>query len=109
MSLRLFEHWKTVLEHPQAKLDDKRKKLIHEVFKSGYSVQQLCEAITGCSLTSHTWVITTAGNGMMADISSCGDANQIDRFMHNARSPPMLTHAESHTGQRPYSVGSIRK
>jgi hypothetical protein len=34
---------------------------------------------------------------MMAYTSSCGDANQIDRFMHNARSPPMLTHAESHT------------
>jgi hypothetical protein len=49
----VFEHWKTVLEHPQAELDNKRKKLIHEVLKSGYSVQQLCEAITGCSLTPH--------------------------------------------------------
>jgi hypothetical protein len=26
--ITVFEHWKTVLEHPQAKLDDKRKKLI---------------------------------------------------------------------------------
>jgi hypothetical protein len=57
----VFEYWKTVLHHPQAKLDNKPKKLICRALKSGDSVEQLCEAIRGCSLT---WVITTVDNVM---------------------------------------------
>jgi hypothetical protein len=47
----IFKYWKDVLQHPQAKLDDKRSALIRRALKSGYSVHQICEAITGCSLT----------------------------------------------------------
>jgi hypothetical protein len=76
--ITMFEYWKAHLEHPPAKLDDKRKKPFHQAFKSSYSVEQLCEAITGYSLTPHN----RGHNDILRD------ANQIDRFIYNARSPP---------------------
>jgi hypothetical protein len=96
--ITVFEHWKTLLEHPQAKLDDKRKKLIHEALKSGYSVEQLCEAITGCSLTPHNMGHNDSGQRYDGLHIILRDANQIDRFIYNAHSPPKpLTQAERNT------------
>ena len=50
---KIFTHWKTVLNHPQAKLGDHRKKLIFKALKLGYSVQELCHAIDGCSKSDY--------------------------------------------------------
>jgi hypothetical protein len=97
-TITVFEHWKTVLEHPQAKLDDKRKKLIQQALKSGYSVEQLNEAITGCSLTPHNMGLNDSGQRYDGLHIILRDANQIDRFIYNAHSPPKpLTHAERNT------------
>jgi hypothetical protein len=96
--ITVFEYWKTLLEHPQAKLDDKRKRLIHQAFKSGYSAEQLCEAITGCSLTPHNMGHNDSGQRYDGLHVILRDANQIDRFIFNARSPPKpFTDAERHT------------
>jgi hypothetical protein len=42
----VFDHWKATHDHPQAKLDQKRSRLISAALKI-YSAPQLCEAITG--------------------------------------------------------------
>lgn len=49
----VFQCWQSVMDHRQAKLDDKRKKLINAALKTGYSVRDLQSAISGCSLTPH--------------------------------------------------------
>jgi hypothetical protein len=96
--ITVFEYWKTVLQHPEANLDAKRKKLVCRALKSGYSVEQLCEAIRGCSLKPHNMGQNDSGQRYDGLHIILRDANQIDRFIHNARSPPqLLTHAERHT------------
>lgn len=44
--LRIFEHWKLVWNHPRAKLDAKRKKVLREALKL-YSEADLCLSISG--------------------------------------------------------------
>jgi hypothetical protein len=96
--ITMFEYWKTHLEHPPAKLDDKHKNLIHQAFKSGYDAGQLCEAITGCSLTLHNMGHNDSGQRYDGLHIILRDANQIDRFIYNARSPPKpFIDAKRHT------------
>jgi hypothetical protein len=44
----VFHYWQTALNHPKAVLDDKRKKVIQRALKN-YSVDDLQQAIKGCS------------------------------------------------------------
>lgn len=46
----VFAHWKSVLNHPKAKLDKKRKKLINDALKL-FEVEELKKAIDGCRLS----------------------------------------------------------
>lgn len=48
--LSVFEHWKTVHQHPKAVLDPKRRRLIEQQLKQ-YTASQLCEAIDGYKLS----------------------------------------------------------
>ena len=50
---KIFEVWKNTLNHPTAKLDKKRKFIISNALKMGYTLEQLCEAIKGCLQTPH--------------------------------------------------------
>ena len=51
--VEVFEHWKIVMGHPMAKLDDKRKRLITMAMKIGYTTDSLCAAIDGCAKSSY--------------------------------------------------------
>jgi hypothetical protein len=48
----VFEHWKSVMKHPGAKFDNKRKQKIIFALKLGFSAEQLKKAINGCSKSS---------------------------------------------------------
>jgi hypothetical protein len=48
----VFDHWKSVHNHPRAQLDDKRRALIRKALKS-YSVADLCASITGYLNSPH--------------------------------------------------------
>ena len=91
----VFEHWKRAMRHPRAHLDDKRKTLIRKALKWKYSVEQLCDAITGCSITPHN-----KGDNLQRQRYDglhiiLGSADQIDRFIDNCHSPPKrLTEAD---------------
>ena len=50
-SNQVFQHWQTVMNHPHAKLDKKRKGKIKQALKLGYSVADLKQAIDGCAKT----------------------------------------------------------
>jgi hypothetical protein len=84
----VFQHWQNVFDHPQAVLDEKRKRLIRQALKSGYTEDQLCEAITGCSYTPHNMGDNDKGQRYDGLHVILRDADQIDRFIHNAHNPP---------------------
>ncbi len=44
----VFNYWREVMNHPKAKIDDKRRKLIDKAMKLGYSKDDLIAAINGC-------------------------------------------------------------
>lgn len=52
-TVEIFDFWKTKLNHPRARLDDKRKKIIHNIIKTGYTVDDCKKAIHGLTLTPH--------------------------------------------------------
>jgi hypothetical protein len=91
--VEVFNCWKQTLKHPQAVLDDKRKQRIQQALKMGYSVAQLCEAILGCSHTPHNMGNNEQGQRYDSVHVIFRDADQIDRFIRNAHSPPKLQNA----------------
>jgi len=94
----IFEHWKAVMHHPTAQMDGKRRKLILNALKMGYTREQLCEAITGCSLTPHNIGQNDRGQRYDGLQVILRDSDQIDRFMHNYHYPPrVLSEAERRT------------
>ncbi len=84
----IFEHWKVTLNHPNAKLDRKRIAVIKKALKLGYMDSQLCEAITGCSLTPYILGDNNQGQRYDSIELILRDAEHIDRFLHNASHPP---------------------
>ena len=47
----IFGFWRETLNHPHAKIGDKRRKLICARLKDGYTVDDLKDAVSGCSLS----------------------------------------------------------
>jgi hypothetical protein len=49
---RVFDHWRSVHDHPRAKLDDKRRKVIAGALKN-YTADEICESISGYRNSPH--------------------------------------------------------
>ena len=95
---QIFEHWRTVMAHPSAKLDPKRRALIGKALQSGYDVNELCDAITGCSVTPHNIGDNDRGQRYDGLHVILRDSDQIDRFIHNRNHPPRaVTEAQRKT------------
>ncbi len=95
--LAVFQHWRNTMQHCKAVLDNKRRSLIHEALQSGYTVEQLCNAITGCSYTPHNMGNNDNGERYDGLHIILRDADQIDRFINNCFNPPRpLNAAEKH-------------
>jgi hypothetical protein len=45
---QVFDYWRQVMHHPNARLDAKRSKAIAKRLEDGFTVGQLCEAVDGC-------------------------------------------------------------
>ena len=84
----IFQHWRSVMKHPDAKLDHKRKSLISKALSFGYSVEQLCHAINGCSMTPHNIGDNERNQRYDGLHIILRDADQIDRFIQNYHNPP---------------------
>lgn len=89
----IFEHWKIVMHHPNAMLDSKRRKLIQNALKLGYTAEQLCNAITGCSYTPYNMGDNERGQRYDGLHVILRDADQMDRFIGNFLSPPQPPNA----------------
>jgi hypothetical protein len=92
----VFSHWQLTMNHRDAKLDEKRKKLIRNALKTGYTTEQLCEAITGCSLTPHNIGKNDRNQRYDGLHIILRNADQIDRFIQNSRTPPISKNGDSH-------------
>lgn len=86
--LEIFEFWKSEMDHPRAKMDDKRKKLIQKALKTGYTIEDCKNAISGCQLTP--WNMGINPDGQMFDSIELilRNSEKIDRFIGNFNSPP---------------------
>jgi hypothetical protein len=84
----IFNHWQTVLQHPNAVLDKKRHRLIQQALLNGYTVDQLCNAINGCAQTPHNLGENDRGQRYDGLHIILRDADQIERFIHNHHNPP---------------------
>lgn len=85
---KIFGHWQRVMNHPQAKLDKIRRRCIRDALAMGYEEAVLCQAIDGCALTPHNMGKNQQGqryDGLHVIFKS---ADQIDRFIYNAKNPP---------------------
>lgn len=86
----VFEHWKSVWQHPSAALDPKRRAAIGRALK-GYSVADLCESIAGYRNSTHH----TGQNDRNAVYDGLHlllrDADHIDAGLRFAREPPELS------------------
>ncbi len=102
--VEVFSYWKQTMQHPQAVLDVKRRKRIRQALASGYSVAQLCEAILGCSYTPHNMGDNEQGQRYDGLHVILRDAEQIDRFIRNAHSPPCPQNAANKLDE--YQLGN---
>ena len=93
----IFQHWKECLNHKKAKLDEKRIATIRRALLCGYTPNQLCEAITGCSLTPYNMGNNAQGQRYDSLDLILRDADHIDKFIHNATSPPVPKKQDAQT------------
>lgn len=103
-AVAVFDHWRSVMNHPSAKFDEKRAKTIREALKLGYTLDQLRQAIEGCKASA--WHMGANKNSTVYDSIDLilRDAAHIDQFIALAakRSPSMSPAAmqTAQAGQR---------
>lgn len=85
--LHVFRHWQTTMGHLQAKLDDKRRARIRNALREGYTVLQLCDAVSGCARTPHN-MGDTDGQRYDGLHLILRNSEQIERFIRNFHNPP---------------------
>lgn len=77
---QVFDHWKTVLNHPRAKLDDKRKKKIQDRLKD-HPVADLQKAVDGCKASDFHMGDNDKGQIHDGINLIFRDTDHVERFM----------------------------
>jgi len=82
--LELFDYWRSVMQHPRAKLDKNRETKINKALMLGYTLEQLKQAIDGCANTP----FNMGKNNQNKRYDDIGliyrDADHIERFTQNS-------------------------
>ena len=89
-STEVFEHWKLVMNHPKAVLDEKRIKLIKKWLKAGYSPETLMDSITGYTNSPHHMGQNDSGTKYDSIELLLRDAGKIDaglKHLQTANNP----------------------
>jgi len=92
---QVFDYWRETMNHPKAKLDDKRRRKITARLKDGYNVSDLMRAIDGCKRSPHHM-----GDNDRATVYDdieliCRDAPHVDKFIKLADEPDMTVLSEA--------------
>jgi hypothetical protein len=91
----IFEFWQQTMTMPSASLDEKRKRTINRALK-GYSPQDLCKAILGCSRSPYHMGLNDRSTKYNSLELILRNADKIDAFMQMAVSPPSPTNGYAH-------------
>ena len=84
----VFDCWRKTMQHPKAVLDDKRRKLIEARMKDGYSADDLCRAIIGCSRSAFHMGMNDRGTRYDGIDLIFRDAQKVDQFLKFEAEPP---------------------
>ncbi|KKK80318.1 hypothetical protein LCGC14_2824700, partial [marine sediment metagenome] len=81
----VFDFWKATMNHPKAKLDDKRRQKIKKALGLGYSKEELMDAVRGCVMTAHNM-----GDNDRYEIFDdieliLRNSSNIERFINNSK------------------------
>ena len=100
----VFDHWRIRMNHPDAKLDDKRNRVIKNAL-SRYSVENVIEAIDGCARSK--WHMGENDRGRVYDDIGLilRDAAHIDGFIKTNRTTQETANAQH---QRPAATTAKR-
>lgn len=77
----VFDHWRKVMGHPDAKAVAKRRKAVAARLKEGYTVEQLKAAIDGCSKTPHNMGQNDRHERYDDLELICRDGAHVERFL----------------------------
>lgn len=103
----VFGHWQWRMNHKNAKLDDKRKKLIQKALKLGYSVEDLVAAIDGCAKSPHHMGQNDT-NTVYDDLGLIlRDAGKIDGFIKRNYLPTQT--GGNHAAHQPALTGTAAR
>lgn len=84
----VFAYWQQKMNHPSAKLDDKRAKAIKGRIKDGYTVGDLCRAVDGCKFDPFSQGQNDRQQ-VYDDIELiCRDGPKVDKFIRIAEQGP---------------------
>lgn len=77
----VFEFWQTTMESQRSKLDNNRDGLIRKSLKTGYTVEQLCDAIRGCAKSDYHMGKNENGTKYNGLDLILRNAEKIDKFI----------------------------
>jgi hypothetical protein len=80
----VFEHWKRVMNHPKAELDDDRRRRITNALKR-YSLDDCKRAIDGCKATPHNMGENDRRTVYDAISVIFKNSDNVDRFIATAQ------------------------
>jgi DNA-binding transcriptional regulator YhcF (GntR family) len=83
----IFNFWKETMGHPRAVLDPKRKKIILGCLKSGKTIEDIKQAIVGCSLTPFN-MGENDSKERYDQLHTILKTENIDRFVRKATEKP---------------------
>lgn len=86
----VFNHWKTVLNHPRAILDKKRKKVIEDRLRDGFTVEDLLQVPLG--VKNSPWHMGDNPRNIVYDSITLiyRDADQVEKFMASSKKKPII-------------------
>lgn len=83
--VKVFEHWRKVMaKNARTAFDDKRRKAVERRLADGYTAEDLCRAIEGCSFTPHNMGENDRKERFDDLELICRDAAHVDRFRATA-------------------------
>lgn len=89
----VFAHWCQVLEKRGAKFTEERREAVRARLREGYTVEQLKQAIDGCSKTPHNMGQNDRGTRFDDLELICRSGSHVERFIANALAPPSQSRA----------------
>lgn len=89
----IFQYWQTKLNHPEAKLDNKRKQVIKRAMKN-YSMEAVKQAIDGCSLSPFNMGENDSKKKYDNLDLIFRDADHVEQFVSIAKNPPPVERSQ---------------